>query len=189
MSVYNIKLIAGRNIIASDTANELLVNETLAKQLGYKQPSEALGRFVTFGNSAVPIVGVMADFNLTSVKTAIHPLIYFAAPKYGYVMHVALQENPATWKNAIAKMQAAWKKIYPDTDFDYNFLDQKISDFYKADQNLSMLLKWSAAVAIFISCLGLLGLVIFMTNNRIKEIGGTKNIRCFCTANHYFIIC
>ncbi len=71
-------------------------------------------------------------------------------------------------------MQAAWKKVYPDTDFDYTFLDKKISDFYKAEQDLSMLLRWSSAVAIFISCLGLLGLVIFMTNNRIKEIGVRK---------------
>lgn len=174
LGVYHIKLIAGRNIVASDSINELLVNETLAKQLGFKQASEAVGHFVTFGNSPVPVVGVMADFNLASVKKAIQPLIYYAAPKYGYVMHVALQENPATWKNAITKMQAAWKNVYPDTDFDYTFLDQKISNFYKADQALSKLLTWSAAVAIFISCIGLLGLVIFMTNNRIKEIGVRK---------------
>ena len=174
LGVYDIKLIAGRNIMASDTANELLINETLAKQLGFTLPANAIGHLVSFGNSPLPIVGVMKDFNLASVKTAIHPLIYFAAPKHGYMMHVALQPNPDTWKNAIAKMQAAWKSIYPDDDLDYTFLDKKISDFYKEDQQLSTLLTWSAAVAIFISCLGLLGLVIFMTNNRIKEIGVRK---------------
>ncbi|MEJ7679070.1 MAG: FtsX-like permease family protein [Segetibacter sp.] len=174
LGVYNIKLLSGRNIMASDTANELLINHTLAKQLGFNQPSDAIGHFVTFGNSSLPIVGVMTDFNLASVKTAIHPLIFYAAGKFGYVIHVALQPNPATWNRAISKMQAAWKNVYPDTDFDYTFLDKKISDFYKADQELSMLLTWSAAVAILISCLGLLGLVIFMTNNRVKEIGVRK---------------
>ncbi len=174
LSVYNIKLVAGRNIMAADTANELLVNETLAKRLGFAHPSDAVGHFAKFGESQLPVVGVMQDFNLASVRSAIQPLIYYAAPKFGYVMHVALQPDPATWNSAINKMEASWKTIYPDTDFDYSFLDKKISDFYQEDQQLSTLLRWSAAVAIFISCLGLLGLVIFMTNNRIKEIGVRK---------------
>ena len=174
LSVYNIKLVAGRNIMASDTANELLINETLAKQLGFSNPADAVNHIINYGNNALPIVGVMKDFNLASVRTAIHPLIYFAAPKRGYVMHVALQQNPETWQTAIAKMQSVWKSIYPDEDFDYTFLDKKISDFYKEDQQLSTLLTWSASVAIFISCLGLLGLVIFITNNRTKEIGVRK---------------
>ncbi|MEP6466075.1 MAG: ABC transporter permease [Parafilimonas sp.] len=174
LNVYNIKLIAGRNIVTSDTANELLINETLAKQLGFKNPAEAINHFVTFGSSQMPIVGVMKDFNLASVRSAIRPLIYYAQPKNGYVMHVALQPNAATWNSAIKKMGAAWKNIYPDADFDYSFLDKKISDFYKEDQQLSTLLTWSAGIAILISCLGLLGLVIFMTNNRVKEIGVRK---------------
>ena len=174
LNVYNIKLLAGKNIMPSDTANQLLINETLTKQLGYNQPADAINHFVTFGSTLMPIVGVMADFNLASVRTAIHPLIYYAAPKDGYVMHVALKQNPETWKTAIAKMQTAWKNIYPDVDFDYSFLDKKISDFYNEDRQLSLLLTWSASVAVFISCLGLLGLVIFMTNQRIKEIGVRK---------------
>ena len=174
LSVYGIKLIAGRNIVASDTANELLINETLAKQLGFTNPADAINHFVNFGDKPLPVVGVMKDFNLASVRTAIHPLIYYAAPKFGYVMHVALQPNPATWNSAIKKLGTAWKNVYPDIDFDYSFLDKKISDFYQEDQQLSTLLTWSAGVAILISCLGLLGLVIFMTNNRIKEIGVRK---------------
>ena len=146
----------------------------MAKQLGYKQPAEAIGHFVTFGSSPLPIVGVMADFNLASVRTAIHPLIYSTGGKSGYVMHVALQPNSDTWKSAISKMQTAWKNLYPDTDFDYTFLDKKISDFYKEDEQLSTLLTWSAGVAICISCLGLLGLIIFITNQRTKEIGVRK---------------
>ena len=174
LSVYNIKLIAGRNIMPSDSATEFLINETLARQLGFQNPAEAVGHFLSFNNSQKPIVGVMKDFNLASVRSAIHPLVYYAAPKFGYMMHVALQPNPAVWNSAITKMQAAWKSIYPDVDFDYSFLDKKIENFYKADQQLSTLLTWASAVAIIISCLGLLGLVIFITNNRIKEIGVRK---------------
>ena len=174
LNVYNIKLIGGRNIMPSDSATEFVINETLARQLGFQHPAEAVGHFLSFNNSQKPIVGVMKDFNLASVRNAIHPLIYYAAPKFGYVMHVALQPNTATWNSAIKKMQSAWKSIYPDMDFDYTFLDKKIENFYKADQQLSTLLTWASAVAITISCLGLLGLVIFITNNRIKEIGVRK---------------
>ncbi|MEO8852368.1 MAG: ABC transporter permease, partial [Ginsengibacter sp.] len=109
LSVYNIKLMAGRNITASDTANELLINETLAKQLGFAHPADAINHFVDFGNTPMPIVGVMKDFNLASVRSAIHPLIYYAQPKRGYMMNVALQKDPSTWKNTIAKIQTDWK--------------------------------------------------------------------------------
>ncbi len=174
LGVYNIKLIAGRNIVTSDTANELLINETLAKQLGFTNPTDAINHFVTFGSSQMPVVGVMKDFNLASVRSFIRPLIYYAQPKSGYVMHVALQPNSATWNSAIKKIGAAWKNIYPDVDFDYTFLDKTVADFYKEDQQLSTLLTWSAGIAILISCLGLLGLVIFITNSRVKEIGVRK---------------
>ncbi|HEK21272.1 ABC transporter permease [Mucilaginibacter sp.] len=174
LNVYKIKLLAGRNIMASDTASELLINETLAKQIGFNQPAEAIGQFLQFNGNQLPVVGVMKDFNQASVRSVVTPLIYFSAPKFGYVMHVALQQDPATWNRAIAKMTTAWKNTYPDMDFDYAFLDKNIEKFYKEDQQLSLLLSWSAGVAILISCLGMLGLVIFMTNRRVKEIGVRK---------------
>ncbi len=174
LGVYNIKLVSGRNILPSDTANELLINETGAKQLGFAQPGDAIGHKVIFGSASLPVVGVMHDFNLASVRSPIHPLIYYAAPKWGWTMSVALQPNPNTWQSAITKMQTAWKRLYPDNDFDYAFFDKQISDFYKEDQQLSLLLTWSAGVAICISCLGLLGLIIFITNQRTKEIGVRK---------------
>ena len=88
----------------SDSATEFLINETLARQLGFQDPAQAVGHFLSFGDSQKPIVGVMKDFNLASVRSVIHPLVYYAAPKFGYVMHVALQPGPATWKTAINKM-------------------------------------------------------------------------------------
>lgn len=174
LTVYHIPLVAGHNISVSDTANQLLINETLAKQIGFEHPADAVGHFLSFGNGQIPIVGVMKDFNQQSVRDVVGPLIYSAAPKHGYVMHVALQTDPATWNKAIAKMATIWKGIYPDVDFEYTFLDKTIEEFYKEDQQLSLLLTWSAGVAILISCLGMLGLVIFMTNKRVKEIGVRK---------------
>lgn len=174
LNVYNIKLLAGRNIRPADSATELLINETLAKQLGFAQPADAINHFVNFSGRPMPIVGVMKDFHQASLRTSIHPLIYWFSPKFGFIIHVALQPNPETWKTTLAKLENSWKNIYPDEDFEYTFLDKKIADFYKEDSQLSTLLTWSAAVAIFINCLGLLGLIIFLTNNRMKEIGVRK---------------
>lgn len=174
LSVYGLKLVAGRNIAYGDTAKELLINETLARQLGFTNPADAINRFISIDSSLLPVVGVMQDFHLASVRTVINPMVYYADMKAAFVMHVALQTDPATWSSAIDKMQVAWKAIYPEADFQYAFVDNSISEFYKEDRQLFTLLSWSAGIAILISCLGLLGLVIFMTNNRVKEIGIRK---------------
>jgi len=174
LRVYHIQLVAGHNVSASDTANELLINETLARQIGFSNPAKAVGHILQLGNGQLPVVGVMRDFNQESIRSAVAPLIYYSSPKRGYVMHVALQADPASWNKAIQKMTAAWKSIYPEIDFDYTFLDKTVESFYKEDRQLSILLTCSAGIAILISCLGMLGLVIFMTNKRVKEIGVRK---------------
>ncbi|HUZ60006.1 MAG TPA: FtsX-like permease family protein, partial [Hanamia sp.] len=74
----------------------------------------------------------------------------------------------------ISKIQKAFKQIYPDADFSYQFVDEKIANLYKSEQRTESLLKWSTGLAILISCLGLLGLVIFTTSSRKKEIGVRK---------------
>jgi len=78
------------------------------------------------------------------------------------------------WKSAIGKIEKAWKEVYPEDDFEYHFLDQEIAKYYTAEQNVSSLLKWATGLAVFISCLGLLGLVVFTTSQRTKEIGVRK---------------
>lgn len=170
LSLYHIPLLAGRNLRPVDSPSEFLINETLAHRLGFQHPADAVGHLLTNG----AIVGVMADFHLASVRKAIHPAIYTYDSKYGYVFNVALHPLSGTWKAAIAKMQAAWEQVYPQQSFEYSFVDQDIAKFYTEDEHLSQLLTWAAGVAILISCLGLLGLVIFTANQRTKEIGIRK---------------
>lgn len=174
LHVYNIPLLAGRNVLPADSVTELLVNETLAHRLGFKNPRDAIGKFVKYMGREMPIVGVMADFNEGTVRRSIHPLIYSYNVKYGYVMHIALQPDVTSWPNTIARIKNDWQSVYPDQDFDYTFLDKTIANFYKQDVKLSKLLAWAAGIAILIGCLGLLGLVIFMSNQRTKEIGIRK---------------
>jgi ABC-type antimicrobial peptide transport system permease subunit len=75
------------------------------------------------------------------------------------------------WKTAIAKIEKAYKQVYPKEDFQHTFYDESIAAFYKADQDTSKLLGWATGLSILISCLGLLGLAIYTTNQRTKEIG------------------
>jgi putative ABC transport system permease protein len=171
IGLYNIRILAGQNVLPKDSPTQFLINETLARDLGFQHPADAVGHML---NDGQPIVGVMADFHLTSVRKPIHPMIFTYDSKWGYVMHVALQHSPDTWQRAIAKMQTAWQQIYPDQPFQYTFLDKEIAQFYETEKRLSQLLSWAAGVAISISCLGLLGLVIFTANQRIKEIGIRK---------------
>ena len=90
---------------------------------------------------------------------------------------IALQpqnEDGTAWKTTIGKIEKAFKEVYPEDDFDYNFLMKTLQNIIRLNKILISLLKWSTALAIFISCLGLLGLVIYTTTQRTKEIGVRK---------------
>jgi ABC-type antimicrobial peptide transport system permease subunit len=177
VGLYHIRLLAGTNVLPVDSPTQYLVNESLVSRLGFRHPADAIGKLLKGGGPkdvGEPIVGVMADFHITSVRKAIDPTIFTYEKKYGYIMHVALNPSPGTWPAAIAKMKRAWSELYPDQDFEYSFLDKTIAGFYDQDQKISKLLTWAAGVAILVSCLGLLGLIIFTANQRTKEIGIRK---------------
>ncbi|MFS8083878.1 MAG: FtsX-like permease family protein, partial [Ginsengibacter sp.] len=175
MKVYQLKLLAGRDVEASDTMKEFIINNTYAKLLGFQKPEDALGKELNFNGKNMPIVGVMQDFHETSTRGQIDPLVF--AGSTGSTFHIRLKPNTAggfEWKNAISKIQKDFKQVYPDADFSYQFVDEKIASLYQSEQRTASLLKWSTGLAILISCLGLLGLVIFTTNSRKKEIGVRK---------------
>jgi predicted permease len=177
LQVYQIKLLAGRDVEPSDTMKEFIINDTYSKLLGFQKPEDALGKQLNFNNGSktMPIVGVMQDFHETSTRGQIDPLVF--AGSNGSTFHIRLKPNTAggfEWKNGISKIQKAFKSIYPDGDFSYQFVDEKIASLYQSEQRTASLLKWSTGLAILISCLGLLGLVIFTTNSRKKEIGVRK---------------
>ncbi len=173
LKVYHIKLLAGRNIRASDTANEVVINETYMHILGFQNPEQVLNRQV----DNIPIVGVMADFNQESLHSPVKPLAFSSEIGNSWIFHIALKTGETqaqTWKTTLASIEKSYKEFFPEEDFSYNFLDESIAQFYTSEQNLSSLLKWAAGLAVFISCMGLLGLVIYTTNQRTKEIGVRK---------------
>jgi putative ABC transport system permease protein len=173
LKLYHIKLLAGRNIRASDTANEWVINETYMHILGFQNPEQVLNKQV----ENIPIVGVMADFNQESLHSPVKPLAFSSEIGNSWILHIALmtgESGAETWKSTLSSIEKSYKEFFPEEDFTYKFLDESIAKFYASEQNLSRLLKWAAGLAIFISCMGLLGLVIYTTNQRTKEIGVRK---------------
>lgn len=174
--LYQMKLLAGRNLEQSDTTKEFVINNTYAKMLGFSKPEEAIGHYIDM-NFKVPIVGVIADFHTKSTHLAIKPLAYSSQAKRGFTFHLALKPRGTdadAWKNTMARVERFYKELYPEDDFKFDFYDQSIANFYKAEQDVSRLLTWASGLCVFISCLGLLGLVIYITNTRTKEIGVRK---------------
>jgi putative ABC transport system permease protein len=142
--------------------------------LDFKKPEDAIGKLLNFNGKNMPIVGVMNDFHDQSMRGNISPLVF--AGNNGPVFHIRLKPNVSGtgWGNAISKMENAYKKIYPEADFEYKFFDETIASFYENEQHTASLLKWATGLAILISCLGLSGLVMYTINTRKKEIGVRK---------------
>ncbi|HEY4147331.1 MAG TPA: ABC transporter permease [Chitinophagaceae bacterium] len=175
LKLYQVKILAGRNVAQSDTFRELLVNETYAKLLGFQHPETILNKQLTLNGKQLPVVGVMKDFHEESLHSPIGPVV-FAGSK-GPIFHILLRPQDAEgqlWQRGIARIQKAYRQIYPDADFNYAFLDDTLAKMYKTEENMSHLLIWATGLTIFISCLGLLGLVIYTTNTRAREIGVRK---------------
>jgi ABC-type antimicrobial peptide transport system permease subunit len=181
IKVYKIKLLAGRNLQAGDTSKALLINETYARVLGFRNPHEAVGKQIDNfnGDTKMKIIGVISDFYQESLHAPIVPLAILTSTDRNFngTFHIALKpqtSNGDEWKQAIASMESSWKELYPDDDFEYHFFDENIARLYESEQHTSTLLAWATGLSIFISCLGLLGLAMYTTNLRTKEIGVRK---------------
>ncbi|ANI89888.1 hypothetical protein A9P82_11675 [Arachidicoccus ginsenosidimutans] len=174
--LFGIPLTAGSNITTNMAADPfgVLVNETFARQIGYSSPLNAVNQVFDFDGNKVIIRGVLHDFSMGSTKSSIKPMLYFYdAPHAGFV-HILLSGEPDDWQATLRKIQAVYHALYPGNTFDYTFLDQSIEKLYKEDIAISQVLTWATGLTIFISCLGLFGLVTFMANRRRKEIGIRK---------------
>ncbi|QTE38644.2 ABC transporter permease [Mucilaginibacter gossypii] len=181
LKIYQLKLLAGRNITEADTGKAIIINNTYATLLGFDNPNDAIGKQLNwFDGRNISIIGVVADFNQRSLHSAIYPSIITSGspiPRPMMTLHISLKPETTggnEWKTAITNMGKAWKKAYPDDDFDCHFYDETIARFYDDEQHTSTLLNCATGISILISCLGLLGLAVYTTNQRTKEIGIRK---------------
>lgn len=173
LEFYNIQLLAGRNLLPSDTVKELIINETMMREMGIETPEEAIGQTIEMGGQ-LPIVGVVKDFHTKTLRKKIDPVMIANEEKNFSCVNVKLAPTEGGMQPGIEKIKDAWTKIYPDVPFKYEFLDETIFNFYKTERRTSKLANTATGMAIFISCLGLFGLASFTTTQRAKEIGIRK---------------
>jgi ABC-type antimicrobial peptide transport system permease subunit len=171
---YKLKLVAGRPYAPSDTAREFVVNEKLLSKLGIKDPSSVIGKKIEFwgGQLKGNIVGVVRDYFTSSLRDEMPPVVMstFKAV-YGTV---GIKMQGQSIKETQARIEKLWNNTYPQYVYESKFLDETIANFYREENQLSILYKIFAGIAIFISCLGLYGLVSFMALQRTKEVGIRK---------------
>ncbi|MFT3678997.1 MAG: ABC transporter permease [Ferruginibacter sp.] len=167
---YGLQLVAGKFYEASDTCREYVVNETLLRKVGVTNPQEAIGKmFRLGGRRPMPVVGVVKDFKQQSLREAITPIAISPKAKNYQSAGIKLSsKNFATSNDEIKKL---WDKFFPEYVYNGSFLDESINRFYQQEQRLSSMYKVYALLAVFISCLGLYGLVSFMVVQKTKEVG------------------
>lgn len=171
---YNLKFVAGHAYSASDTVREFVVNETLLRSLGVTNPQDAIGKEMNFwdGRTVGNIVGVIRDFNSYSLREPMQPVALSTLKAVYQTINIKIK--PGTDKAVLPFVEKLWNATFPDYVYEYKFLDETIKNFYKQENQLSQLYKIFAGIAIFISCLGLYGLVSFMAVQRTKEVGIRK---------------
>ncbi len=175
LGLYDIKLLAGRNLYPSDTAREWVINETALKTFDLGTPQEAIGKVLTEGNKQYPIVGVVRDFNTMSFSQKINPVAMMSSKQSLYTLNIKLAStNPADWPDVLKGLEKTWKKAYPEEAFSYKFSDDLVSSFYHDERNMARIINLATGVAILISCLGLFGLATLTAFQRTKEIGIRK---------------
>ncbi len=170
---FGLQIIAGRNYSANDTVKEYLINETLAKRLGLQDPKLAVGKNLRMGGGQwLPVVGVVKDFKVNSLREEVKPLTIAARKDFYYTIAVKLRTQNLV--QTTAQIQKLWEKTYPEYAYTSHFADETIERFYRQETQLSLLYKIFAGIAIFISCLGLYGLVSYMVVQKTKEVGIRK---------------
>jgi len=173
--VYKMKIIAGRpfsTAFPTDSTKATVINEATVKLLGYTSPNDAIGKkFSQWGRDG-KIIGVVKDFHYRSLQENVEPLNMRINPSNAriFTLKIASKNIPAT----VAAVESKWKTLIPQRPFNYIFVDQNFNKQYAGEERFGKLFLYFATLAIFISCLGLLGLASYSTLQRKQEIGIRK---------------
>jgi len=175
---YGLKLLAGRNLFPGDSTREVLISEQCAHALGFADVSKAIGQEVlVLEDEVYPVAGVVSDFYDRSFHDANLPKIISHDPTKEIVLGVkiaAQQMTAGDLKTLIDKIEKDWKAVFPAKPFNYSFLNDIVAGMYADDLRTEKMINVAMGITVFISCLGLLGLTIFSTEKRGKEISIRK---------------
>lgn len=171
LPTYGLDLLAGDNVIERDSSYTFLVNEKLVKDLGMEDYSEILGKPITFWGNKGFVTGVVSNYNTQSLHSEIQPVVMVYGAGYATA---AIRFNTSDLKPMMASLEDVYNEIFTENDFNAKFLDETIVSFYEEEQKASQLFQIAAAVAIFIGCIGMVGLISYVAGRKVKEVGVRK---------------
>lgn len=173
LKTYSINLASGRDFLEANAADSsaILLNEEAIKKMGITDP---LNKEVTLHDKKYTIIGIVEDFHFKSIHSPISPLVLYIDPSKFYQFSVKLNKGPLA--EHVKAVETIAKKFAPERPFDYTFVDENISKLYQTEMRISSIFNYFSAFAIFISCLGLLGIVLFVTEQRTKELAIRKTL-------------
>jgi len=174
ISTYQMTMAAGRSFdkrIGTDT-NAYVINEEAARQLEIKDPMGKMMSMPALSRAPGPIIGVVKDFHFRSLHEKIAPLFMFIESEWA--TQISVRINSVHTGQTLALLKEKWQTIEPDNLFTYSFFDEEFGEMYQSESRTTTIIYIFAALAIFIACLGLLGLAAFTAQQRIKEIGIRK---------------
>jgi putative ABC transport system permease protein len=171
------KMLQGRNFSkAFNDSASVILNETAAKQIGWKQP---VGKYLDYpGNDQkFKVIGVVKDFNISSLHDIVEPFALFSNSSKTYSVNssfISVRLQPGNINTYLNNIENTWKKFAPGTPFDYSFLDEDFDALYRSEQRMGKVFGIFTFLSVFVACLGLFGLSIYTAERRRKEIGVRK---------------
>lgn len=172
VDLYDLKLIAGRNLHPSESIREALINETFLHALGFSRPEDVIGKILHRGAMPLEIVGVLKDYNQHNLRQRITPMFLSTFANGFYSANIQLSST--NYERALKQLETAYTQVYSDSFFDPEFVDEQIQQTYQQEQTMGKLINFFAGFALLIGCMGLYGLVLFMVVQRTKEVGVRK---------------
>jgi putative ABC transport system permease protein len=171
---YKMAVVQGRNFSSDLTLDKqgtaFIINESLAKKLDYENP---VGKKFRNGETGWgEIIGVVRDFNYSSLHDAIEPILFY--PSKNYLLEISIKINGSNMPATLKFLESKWAAYNPNRSFQYSFLDKTIEQFYTKEEDARRLIILFSAISIFLSIIGLYGMVSFLVKKRTKEIGIRK---------------
>jgi putative ABC transport system permease protein len=174
------EVVAGRSFkddMATDKTSGFLINEEAVKKLGWKDAHQAIGQPIQWvqPNTVLKsgrVIGVVKNFNITPLKSAVQPLVMHYLPQRFQYLYVRFSQNHV--KNVLGLLQRQFNTFYARQSFEYQFLDDTLDNLYNSERKLESIFSCFSFLAILIACLGVLGLSLYSIQQRIREIGIRK---------------
>jgi len=172
---YDVEVIAGRPLsreYTTDATEGFLVNETAVREFKWESPEKAIGKTINREGKIGKVVGVIKDINFTSLTTPVSPLVmeYDA----NQMNQLSIRFENSNVEQTLDKIEDKWNSMFPEKSFQFTFLDEQLNQQYANYQNFGTIIQAFTFIAVLIACLGVYGLVLFVVQRKVKEIGVRK---------------